>query len=117
MSLVTSIESAVRIKSLSRNFPAITNIHQGDFAVETASVNFFGIVPILTLFYPGNGTLITKGEAQMTCMKTVGPSATKNETKSGSDKNNGDNGNAGIMYGPGMVALVIISSLLTFTML
>ncbi|KAH6720774.1 hypothetical protein BKA61DRAFT_652152 [Leptodontidium sp. MPI-SDFR-AT-0119] len=65
----------------------------GDFPIDTASANFFGIVPILTLFYPGNGTLITKAEAQLTCMKTVGPSASQNATKSGTDKNE-DKGSA-----------------------
>ncbi|PVH88140.1 hypothetical protein DL98DRAFT_525403 [Cadophora sp. DSE1049] len=78
----------------------------GDFLIETESMNFFGITPILTLFYPGNGTLITKAEAQMTCMKSVGPSASKNATKNGSDK-----GSAGSVYGPSVVALATILSL------
>lgn len=29
-------------------------------------------MPILTFFFPGNGTLISESEAQMTCIKPVG---------------------------------------------
>ncbi|KAG4442087.1 hypothetical protein IFR05_002424 [Cadophora sp. M221] len=40
--LVTSIQTALRLNSAL----------QGDFSILTASENIFGIVPILTLFYP-----------------------------------------------------------------
>ncbi|KAH7327217.1 hypothetical protein BKA65DRAFT_64303 [Rhexocercosporidium sp. MPI-PUGE-AT-0058] len=96
LSLVTSVQAA------------------GDFSVETASTNFYGITPILTLFYPGNGSLITKAEAQMTCMKTVGPSASKNETKSDND-NSEDKGSAGVIRGPSVTILVTAMAVLALT--
>ncbi|RDL39947.1 uncharacterized protein BP5553_04287 [Venustampulla echinocandica] len=83
----------------------------GDFTSTSVYNNLFGITPILTLFYPGNGSLITEAEAQMTCMKTKGLNSAENATKANSE--NGANGEdddkkiAGIFYGPNIAALII----------
>ncbi|KAH7175268.1 hypothetical protein EDB81DRAFT_769552 [Dactylonectria macrodidyma] len=66
---------------------------EGDYLTDTMSDEFFGITPILTLFIPGDSNeIVSKAEAQMTCMKTIDTTVASNSTKSsGSD----DEDNAG----------------------
>jgi hypothetical protein len=78
---------------------------------ETLSDKFFGITPILTFFYPGTGKLITQAEAQLTCMKTVGPSVAANATM-----NNGQS-RVGALQPPIFAALATALTLLTFAVL
>lgn len=47
---------------------------EGDILAETVAKNAFSITPVLTLFFPGNGSLIAETDASLTCMKIVGPS-------------------------------------------
>lgn len=59
---------------------------------------YFTLV-ILTLFYHGNGTLITEAEAQMTCMKTIDSSVESDATKSSGE--NEDKTNVGMLINRG----------------
>ncbi|CAM1509597.1 Fc.00g033360.m01.CDS01 [Cosmosporella sp. VM-42] len=67
-------------------------VTEGDYYIDTLSKELFGITPILTIFFPGDSdAIISKPEAQMTCMKVVDTSVGTNATKSpgGEDKGNG----------------------------
>ncbi|CAG8949769.1 hypothetical protein HYFRA_00004092 [Hymenoscyphus fraxineus] len=44
---------------------------QGDYNASTIEEALYSITPILTVFYPGNGTLINKPEAHFTCLKGI----------------------------------------------
>ncbi|CAM1502185.1 Fc.00g041690.m01.CDS01 [Cosmosporella sp. VM-42] len=58
---------------------------KGDLKAETLEAAFYGIVPILTVFFPGNSSVITEADSQMTCMKAVGKNDATEQTKSDSD--------------------------------
>ena len=89
---------------------------QGNDLVETAEFNFFNITPILTVFYPGNGSLVTKTEAQLTCMKTIALDAGGNATRS-SGEGGKDGKGAGFSYGPNIAALASSVSFLSWLIL
>ncbi|KAF7563675.1 hypothetical protein G7046_g428 [Stylonectria norvegica] len=75
----------------SDNLTLIESIEiKGDTKAETITKTFYGIVPILTVFFPGNSSIITKPDSQMTCMKTVGENVADSETKNDKDDNKGD---------------------------
>ncbi len=53
---------------------------------------FYGVTPILTVFYnTGSDTPLTRNAAQMTCLKTMGPSPASNKTEE--DDDDDDDGN------------------------
>ncbi|KAF7556136.1 hypothetical protein G7Z17_g1654 [Cylindrodendrum hubeiense] len=54
----------------------------GNTSARSIVDQLYDITPVLTVFFPGNGTLITKVESQMTCMKSMGDSSANNLTKS-----------------------------------
>ncbi len=64
--------------------------------------NFFGITPILTVFFPGSGSgsLVSQVEAQLTCVKTIDSTTASNATVSSNDKNHSA---AGRLLGGGAV--------------
>lgn len=64
--------------------------------------NFFSITPILTVFFPGNGTAVSKSEAQLTCLKTIDLTTASAATMSGEDK---DNGTADRLFGRAVPAV------------
>ena len=51
--------------------------------------NFFGVTPILTVFFSGNGSgsLVSQSEAQLTCVKTIDLTTASNATTSSTDTN------------------------------
>lgn len=51
--------------------------------------NFFGVTPILTVFFPGNGSgsLVSQSEAQLTCLKAIDLTTASNATSSPTDTN------------------------------
>ena len=68
--------------------PALTSF-QGDFRISTLTDNFFGVTPILTVFFPGNGSgsLVSQPEAQLTCVKTIDLTTASNNNISPSAAN------------------------------
>jgi len=67
-----------------------------DNSAAAITTNLYAITPILTLFYPGNGTLISKPEAQLTCMKANGETDAANSTESSTDDNTGAGAHTGV---------------------
>ncbi|KAK4156603.1 hypothetical protein C8A00DRAFT_30571 [Chaetomidium leptoderma] len=55
----------------------------GNFDASTLMDNFFSITPVLTVFFPGNKTdgLVSKSEAQLTCLKAIDLTTASNATK------------------------------------
>lgn len=51
---------------------------------------FYSVTPILTAFYGGQDSPITANTAQMTCLKTMGPSPGSNQTTDDDDDDDGD---------------------------
>ncbi|KAK4194332.1 hypothetical protein QBC40DRAFT_302227 [Triangularia verruculosa] len=53
-----------------------------DFKAETVTKNFFGVTPILTVFFPGddNDTIVSQPEAQLTCVKAIDLTTAYNAT-------------------------------------
>ncbi|KAI1335272.1 hypothetical protein F5Y15DRAFT_255335 [Xylariaceae sp. FL0016] len=52
----------------------------GTLNLTDASASLYAVTPILTLFYPGNGSLITDVDASLTCIKPVGPALASLDT-------------------------------------
>ena len=84
--------------------------------VETAAFNFFNITPILTVFYPGNGSLVTRTEAQLTCIKTIALGVGDNATRSSGEEGMNAKG-AGSLYRPNIATLASLVSVLTWPIL
>ncbi|KAH6988566.1 hypothetical protein EDB80DRAFT_865553 [Ilyonectria destructans] len=88
----------------------------GNNSAATIAKNLYGITPILIVFFPGNGTLITNASSQMTCMKSLGDSVLSESTKSkGDDDEDDDNGamtlgaSVGVnMLGAGLLSLLYL---------
>lgn len=77
---------------LVRNDLTVT-FYQGNNSAAAIAKNLYGITPILTVFFPGNGTMITNASSQMTCMKSLGDSVLSESTKSkGDGDEDNDNG-------------------------
>ena len=57
---------------------------QGNYDASTVVKNFFSITPILTVFFPGNGSngLVSAQEAQLTCLKAIDLTTASNATQS-----------------------------------
>ncbi|KAM5351172.1 hypothetical protein ACJ41O_003895 [Fusarium nematophilum] len=81
----------------------------GDFSGDDILDNLFGIVPILTVFFPNNTKMVTEAESQMTCMKTISFTPGSNETKddgSGeSESQDGDDSSATVLGLPSAAVL------------
>ncbi|KFA65043.1 hypothetical protein S40285_10328 [Stachybotrys chlorohalonatus IBT 40285] len=58
----------------------------GDVFASTLNDWSYTIYPILTVFFPGNGTLITEVESQLTCMKAIDGNSARNATMSPGDE-------------------------------
>lgn len=83
-----------------------TNHHQGDNLATTLSDKFYGVTPILTVFFPGTSDdIVSKPLAQMTCMKTLGATVADEATKSGDDADK-KNGSGSLTSRTGMAALL-----------
>jgi hypothetical protein len=104
LALVSSTSTPVRPYPPT-DYLIFANIFQGDFQVSTIEKNFDVITPILTLFFPADGDLITKNEAQITCMKTIGLSDGENATMTSSE--GGGKGSGGAVYRVGVGSLVL----------
>ncbi|KAK4183178.1 hypothetical protein QBC35DRAFT_394398 [Podospora australis] len=86
----------------------------GDFLAGTANKNFFGITPVLTVFFPRNGTnstssAITSVEAQLTCVKAIDlNTALRDSLSSGNDESAASGPNAGVLgIWAGLAAVVL----------
>lgn len=77
----------------------VTFFTQGNNSAATIAKNLYEITPILTVFFPGNGTLITNTSSQMTCMKSLGDSVASEATKSTGDDDEDDD-NSAMTLGP-----------------
>ncbi|KAK0744363.1 hypothetical protein B0T21DRAFT_407474 [Apiosordaria backusii] len=79
----------------------------GDFKAETLSKNFFGVTPILTVFFPGddNRTTVSQPDAQLTCVKTIDLTTASNATMTPSGENSAES--------RGTVASVVLVGVLT----
>lgn len=94
----------------------LTVFTQGNNSAATIAKNLYGITPILTVFFPGNGTLITNASSQMTCMKSLGDSVLSESTKGKGDDNDDDDNGAMIlgasvgvhMLGAGLLSLLFL---------
>jgi hypothetical protein len=77
---------------------------QGNYDGSAVVKNFFSVTPILTVFFPGNGngSLVSRPEAQLTCLKAMDLTTASNSTQSQSDKGNA----AGQLVGRGAAVLV-----------
>lgn len=53
----------------STNLPQKTELN-----VDNDNANSYELTPILSVFYPGNGSIVSSPQAQLTCLKVVGPS-------------------------------------------
>ncbi|KAK4677393.1 hypothetical protein QC764_405780 [Podospora pseudoanserina] len=55
----------------------------GDFGAETMVKHFFGVTPILTVFFPAgdNEASVSQAEAQLTCIKAIDLTTTSNATQ------------------------------------
>ncbi|KAH7166431.1 hypothetical protein EDB81DRAFT_878780 [Dactylonectria macrodidyma] len=90
----------------------------GNTTAESTNQNFFEITPILTVFFPRNGTLISKVDSQMSCMKSLGESVesekTKDEGGEDAEQDGGEGGamaigaDVGIMLGAGLLGLLFL---------
>jgi hypothetical protein len=65
--------------------------------------NFFSITPILTVFFPGNGSdnLVSAQEASLTCLKAIDLTTASNETRT----TEGGDSAAGRVMGSGSLAV------------
>ena len=70
--------------------------------------NFFGVTPILTVFFPGNGSgsLVSQPEAQLTCLKAIDLTTASNATSSSTDTNKNA---AGRLLGSSAVWVALVS--------
>ncbi|KAG7285973.1 hypothetical protein NEMBOFW57_008269 [Staphylotrichum longicolle] len=85
---ITSTCWPVLPKSDDLTFVESTNA-TGNLDASTLIKNFFSITPILTVFFPGNGnsSLVSRPEAQLTCVKTIDLTTASNATQSPTDNN------------------------------
>lgn len=80
---------------------------QGDLEAETLVDNFFGVTPILTVFFPGAGNSLVSGqEAQLTCLKTMDLTTASNKAASAVDAGE-VNGVAELLGTPAMWVCVL----------
>ncbi|KAH7140220.1 hypothetical protein B0J13DRAFT_608645 [Dactylonectria estremocensis] len=86
----------------------------GNTTAESTTRNLFEITPILTVFFPGNGTLISKVDSQMSCMKSLGESVESEKTKDeGGEDAEHDAGEGGAMsLGGGITIKMLRAGLL-----
>ncbi|KAH8598154.1 hypothetical protein B0O99DRAFT_592045 [Bisporella sp. PMI_857] len=84
--------------------PMNTTSVSGDFPIGSAEAFLYGAAPILTLFYPGNGSPITQAESQLTCMKTLGTGVEGNKPQSSTDE---IKKRAGSTFGSNMAMLTV----------
>jgi hypothetical protein len=81
---------------------------QGDVYASTLVKNFYSITPILTVFFPSNGSsgLVSQFEAQLTCVKAIDLSTASNDTLGQGNKGNA----AGQLVGRGVAVWVGLGS-------
>ncbi|KPM38674.1 hypothetical protein AK830_g7876 [Neonectria ditissima] len=85
---------------------------EGDYLADTLANEFYGIVPILTFFFPRDShKIVSKAEAQMTCMKTIDSSVASNSTKSSGSEDEDNAGETLIISGHVVVSFFVAASL------
>ncbi|KAK7753911.1 hypothetical protein SLS62_004008 [Diatrype stigma] len=83
-----------------------------DFGSDVLQNFFYGVTPILTAFYSGEGSPITTNTAQMTCLKTMGPSPGSNQTvdEDDDDDDDDDDDSAGTLVRASTTAALFIAA-------
>ncbi|KAH8602513.1 hypothetical protein B0O99DRAFT_302 [Bisporella sp. PMI_857] len=93
--------------------PVTSTSTQGDYMENTTHAILFGVTPILTLFYPGNGSLLAQPESQLTCMKIIRNSIEGNKTIADGTHKGDDKKGAGSSFAPWGASLVAVLVLLS----
>jgi hypothetical protein len=84
---------------------------KGDYLAATLSEEYYGITPILTFFFPGDSKIISKKQAQLTCMKTIGTTDGSNSTQSSGSEDENNGGGSLALSGHVMMSFIVVTTL------